>query len=49
MSVEAVKVGGIDRWLHTHERASRDLGYQPRSLADGLPETVAWAIKDGKP
>jgi len=49
ISVEAVKIGGVDRWLHTHERARRDLGYQPRLLAGGLPETVAWAIENRKP
>ena len=31
------------RLLHTHERATRDLGYNPRSLDQGLPETVAYA------
>ncbi len=30
------------RWLHSHERATRELGWQPRSLAEGLPETIAW-------
>jgi dihydroflavonol-4-reductase len=48
MSVETVKIGSVERWLHTHERARRDLGFQPRSLAAGLPETVAWAIASGK-
>lgn len=28
------------RWLHSHERATTELGYAPRSLAEGLPETV---------
>lgn len=27
-------------WLHRHDRATRDLGYEPRSLDQGLPETV---------
>lgn len=40
---EAVRTTAVDRWLHTHERATRDLGYQPRLLEAGLPETVAWA------
>lgn len=30
------------RWLHSHEKATREFGYRPRSLADGLPETMAW-------
>ncbi len=30
------------RWLHSHERATRELGWEPRSLAEGLPETIAW-------
>lgn len=30
------------RWVHAHTRATRDLGWTPRSLEDGLPETVAW-------
>jgi dihydroflavonol-4-reductase len=28
------------RYLHDHSRATTDLGYEPRSLAEGLPETV---------
>ncbi len=40
---EAVRTTSTDRWLHTHKRATRDLGYWPRGLAHGLPETVAWA------
>lgn len=48
ISAEAVRIGGVDRWLHTHERARRDLAYEPRSLAAGLPETVAWAIENRK-
>ncbi|HEX6559733.1 MAG TPA: NAD-dependent epimerase/dehydratase family protein [Longimicrobiales bacterium] len=44
MTRETVRTTVTDRWLHTHERATRDLGYQPRSLDSGLPETVAWAL-----
>ena len=29
------------RWLHTHERATREWGWTPRPLASGLPEAVA--------
>jgi len=28
------------RWLHSHDRATRELGWSPRSLDAGLPETV---------
>jgi nucleoside-diphosphate-sugar epimerase len=41
ISRETVAVGSDGQWLHTHERATRDLGYAPRSLDQGLPETVA--------
>lgn len=30
------------RWVHGHSRATRELGWEPRPVADGLPETVAW-------
>ncbi|MBR9991280.1 MAG: NAD-dependent epimerase/dehydratase family protein [Gemmatimonadetes bacterium] len=29
-----------DRWLHSHARASAELGYAPRPLDEGLPEVV---------
>jgi dihydroflavonol-4-reductase len=32
--------GGGERWLHSHARSTQDLGYSPRPLAEGLPETV---------
>jgi nucleoside-diphosphate-sugar epimerase len=38
---EAVATTSKDEWLHTHERATRDLGYTHRGLDQGLPETVA--------
>jgi nucleoside-diphosphate-sugar epimerase len=38
---EGVATTANDKWLHTHERATRDLGYAPRSLDRGLPETIA--------
>lgn len=41
ISKESVAVALADEWLHTHDRASRDLGYAPRSLDRGLPETIA--------
>lgn len=30
------------RWLHSYDKATRDLGWIPRSLDEGLPETIAW-------
>jgi nucleoside-diphosphate-sugar epimerase len=39
----AATTTGDLRWLHSYERASADLGYRPRSLSEGLPETVAEA------
>jgi nucleoside-diphosphate-sugar epimerase len=36
----AALAGSGARLLHPHGRATRDLGYAPRSLAEGLPETV---------
>ncbi len=41
ISREVVATSTGADWLHKHERASRDLGYQPRPLERGLPETVA--------
>lgn len=37
----ALVAGSGARYLHPYERAARELGYAPRSLAEGLPETVA--------
>jgi nucleoside-diphosphate-sugar epimerase len=36
ITAETVKTTAVDRWLHGHARATRDLGYRPRSLAEGL-------------
>lgn len=41
ISREVVATSTGADWLHKHERATRDLGYQPRPLERGLPETVA--------
>jgi nucleoside-diphosphate-sugar epimerase len=41
ISRETVATASGDDWLHTHERATRDLGYHARSLDQGLPVTVA--------
>ena len=46
MSREGVVTAAHGRWLHSHERATRELDWHPRSLAEGLPETVAW-LKTG--
>jgi dihydroflavonol-4-reductase len=41
ISRELAEVAGTGaRWLHSHARASARLGYAPRPLAAGLPETV---------
>jgi dihydroflavonol-4-reductase len=29
-----------ERWMHSHARATAELGYAPRPLSEGLPETV---------
>jgi nucleoside-diphosphate-sugar epimerase len=38
---ETVATSAATRWLHGHERATRELGWVPRSLDVGLPEAVA--------
>jgi dihydroflavonol-4-reductase len=40
ISREAVASSAGLRWLHSHARATRELGWTPRPLAEGLPETV---------
>lgn len=37
---EAVRTTTSDPWRHAHARASHDLDYRPRSLADGLRATL---------
>jgi nucleoside-diphosphate-sugar epimerase len=39
---ETVRSTAHDRWLHSHEPATRELGWRPRLLDEGLPETVRW-------
>ena len=39
----AATTAGDLRWLHSYERANKELGYRPRSLSEGLPGTVAEA------
>jgi nucleoside-diphosphate-sugar epimerase len=41
---EGVASSARARWLHSDARARRELGWSPRSLETGLPETVAWFI-----
>lgn len=44
LSRELAEVGGTgQRWVHSHARATAELGYSPRPLAEGLPETIAAA------
>jgi nucleoside-diphosphate-sugar epimerase len=40
LSREGVLSGTRERWLHSHELATRELGWEPRPLAAGLPPTV---------
>lgn len=46
ISRELAEVGASgQRWVHAYGRAARELGYSPRPLADGLPETVRDTIE----
>ncbi len=49
LNVENVDTTAGLRWLHSWEKARRDLGYAPRGLHEGLPETVAWALSPEGP
>jgi len=40
MSREGVHAVARRRWLFSHEKASRELGYAPRGLADGIAATL---------
>ncbi|HYC77769.1 MAG TPA: NAD-dependent epimerase/dehydratase family protein, partial [Planctomycetota bacterium] len=42
LTAEGIELVARGRWLHPHDRATRELGWTPRSVAEGLPETVAW-------
>lgn len=44
ISRESVDMASEVRWLHSHEATSRELGWTPRPLAEGLPETVEWFL-----
>lgn len=39
---ENVDMTNGHRWVHSHARATAELDWHPRSLDEGLPETVAW-------
>jgi dihydroflavonol-4-reductase len=41
MSREGVVAVARGRWLFSHEKASRELGYAPRGLAEGIAATLA--------
>jgi nucleoside-diphosphate-sugar epimerase len=44
VSRELADVAGSGaRWLHSHALATAELGYSPRPLAEGLPDTVQYA------
>lgn len=45
ISRENVQVTSGLRWLHSHATAARELDWNPRPLAEGLPETVAWFME----
>jgi NAD+-dependent farnesol dehydrogenase len=34
------------QWAHSCEKAKKELGYHPRSLSDGLTETLLWLQED---
>ncbi len=42
ISRESVNVAAGHRWVHSNERARRELGWTPRPLEEGLPEYVQW-------
>lgn len=40
---ENVDTASGKRWLHSNAKATDDLDWHPRTLEDGLPETMDWA------
>jgi nucleoside-diphosphate-sugar epimerase len=42
ISRESVDSSARHRWVHGHSLATKELGWTPRSLDEGLGETVAW-------
>ncbi|HEX6694751.1 MAG TPA: NAD-dependent epimerase/dehydratase family protein [Longimicrobiales bacterium] len=47
ITAENVRTVSGHRWLHSHAKATAELGWQPRSLEAGLPETIAWLKTQG--
>lgn len=47
ISRESVATTSKEAWTFSYERALRDLGYRPRPLDRGLPETIAHAQTEG--
>jgi nucleoside-diphosphate-sugar epimerase len=39
---ENVDTASRHRWLHSHAKATAELDWHPRSLNEGLPETMQW-------
>lgn len=39
---ENVDTASGHRWLHSHAKAMDELDWHPRSIAEGLPETMRW-------
>lgn len=44
-SGETLRVTAGVTYLGSNEKARRELGYMPRSLQEGLPETLAWEMR----
>ena len=47
ITAENVRTVSGHRWLHSHAKATAELGWQPRPLDAGLPETIAWLKTQG--
>ncbi len=46
LSRESIDTTAGLRWLHSWETSRREIGYDPRPLREGLPETVAWFVAE---
>jgi hypothetical protein len=44
ISRESVAVSARTKWVHGYQATTRDLGWTPRPLADGLPPTVEYFV-----
>jgi nucleoside-diphosphate-sugar epimerase len=47
ITAENVRTVSGHRWLHSHAKATAELGWEPRPMAAGLPETIAWLKTQG--